>query len=175
MSKAEAVKDRSDISRFVVHLTRDDSKDFDDGATALDNFSNIIDERKIVALQPHCLHGSRIPNKMKNKFSVCCFTEVPLTELHLLTDDIPGRKIKLSEYGIVFTREFIISKGAQPAIYINSYDGNTMMREAADMICDIAEKRKFKTGKLWRILPFLNAMHERCDFSWEREWRLNGD
>jgi hypothetical protein len=24
---------------------------------------------------------------------------------------------------------------------------------------------------VWRIFPYINAMHERCDFSWEREWR----
>jgi hypothetical protein len=24
----------------------------------------------------------------------------------------------------------------------------------------------------WRILPFINAMHERYDFTWEREWRV---
>lgn len=81
----------------------------------------------------------------------------------------------MSEYGVVFTREFIISKGAQPAIYINSYRGNKWMKEAADRIFDIAERNKFKTGKLWRILPYLNAMHERYDFTWEREWRIRRD
>jgi hypothetical protein len=29
-------------------------------------------------------------------------------------------------------------------------------------------------GKIWRILPFVNAMHERYDFTWEREWRIAG-
>ena len=28
---------------------------------------------------------------------------------------------------------------------------------------------------MWRLLPFLNAMHERYDFSWEREWRVVQD
>ncbi|AMP15502.1 hypothetical protein CPter291_3265 [Collimonas pratensis] len=27
-------------------------------------------------------------------------------------------------------------------------------------------------SKFWRIVPLLNAMHERHDFSWEREWRM---
>jgi hypothetical protein len=27
---------------------------------------------------------------------------------------------------------------------------------------------------LARLLPFLNAMHERYDFTWEREWRVQG-
>jgi len=27
----------------------------------------------------------------------------------------------------------------------------------------------------WRLFPFLNAMHEKYDFSWEREWRVLGN
>ncbi len=81
----------------------------------------------------------------------------------------------MEPYGIVFTREFIISKGAQPAIYINSYNNNNWLRESADVIYEIAHKNNFRKGKMWRFLPYLNAMHERYDFTWEREWRVLGD
>ncbi|WPD23024.1 MAG: abortive infection system antitoxin AbiGi family protein [Candidatus Electrothrix scaldis] len=174
-AKEKAIEDRKDISRFVVHLTRDDRKDFDDGRTALENFEGIIENRKVLALKPHCIHANKIPDKLRASYSVCCLSEIPLTELHLLTKYIPGRKIRLSDYGIVFSREFIISKGAQPAIYINSYGENNLLREAADTIYNIAEKGNFRQGKLRRILPYLNAMHERYDFTWEREWRIKGD
>ena len=63
-------------------------------------------------------------------------------------------------------------EGGQPAIYINSYHGNTWLREAADKIFEIAEGRDFRSGRLRRLLPYLNAMHEGYDFAWEREWRL---
>lgn len=173
--KKNAVKDRRDISHFVVHLTRDDTSDFTDGGSAKSNFEAIIEDRRICAYQPHCIHASEIPESLLKKYSVACFTEVPLTQIHLLTKFIQGRKIQLQPFGLVFSREFIISKGAQPAIYINSYGKNTFLREAADSICEIARKRKFKSGKVWRFLPYLNAMHERYDFTWEREWRVCGD
>lgn len=175
-AKSRAVEGRGDISRFVVHLTRDDRKDFPrGGASAAENFDSIVRERRVRAYIPHCLHKERIPENRKKRFSVCCFTETPLSELHLLTRYIPGRRVRLSEYGLVFSREFLITKGAQPALYINSYGENTWLREAADKLCDMAAEDDFKRGKLWRILPYLNAMHERYDFTWEREWRVRGD
>ncbi len=174
-AKSNAIKGREDISRFVVHLTRDDTSDFTDGGTAEDNFSAIIEDRRIGAYQPHCIHSNEIPKDLRKRYSVTCFTEVPLTQLGLLTRKIPGRKVFLEPYGFVFSREFIITKGAQPAIYINSYSGNLWLRDAANSICKIARKKGFRKGKVWRFLPFLNAMHERYDFTWEREWRVRGD
>jgi len=173
--RKNAIKGREDISRFVIHLTRDDRGDFSDGGSAEENFRAIIEDRRIGAYQPHCIHSKEIPKNLRPCYSVACFTEVPLTQLHLLTRRIPGRKICLEPYGLVFSREFIINKGAQPAIYINSYNNNIWLREAADVLCDIARSKEFKNGKLWRFLPFLNAMHERYDFTWEREWRVRGD
>ena len=174
-ARAKAVEGRSDLSRFVIHLTRDDTDDSENGASAADNFSAIVSDRRIRAYRPHCLHAKRIPERYKRRFSVCCFTEVPLSELHLLTRPIPGRHIQLSEYGLVFSREFLVSEKAQLALYINSYGGNLWLREAADKVFDIAEGCDFRRGKLWRLLPYLNAMHEQYDFTWEREWRVCGD
>ena len=173
--KQNAIKGREDISRFVVHLTRDDTNDFSNGGSAEENFRAIIVDRRIGAYQPHCIHSNEIPRKLRKQYCVACFTEVPLTQLHLLTRHIPGRKISLEPYGFVFSREFIIRKGAQPAIYINSYNDNHWLRDAADVLCEIARSKGFKNGKVWRFLPYLNAMHERYDFTWEREWRVCGD
>ena len=53
-------------------------------------------------------------------------TETPLNQIHLLVQNIPGRSIKLSSYGIVFRKDFIVSKAGQPALYINEYDDNTL-------------------------------------------------
>lgn len=102
-------------------------------------------------------------------------TEVPLSELHRLTRRIEGRRIQLGDYGIVVSREFLMAKGAQRAIYINSYDDNTWLREAADEIYDVAEASGFGEGACWQLLPYLNGMHEGYDFAWEREWRVVGN
>ena len=169
-----SLDDRNDLSRFVVHLTRDDRDDYDNGLTARKNFDGIAEERTILALHPHCLHKEQIPKKHWPGLSVCYFTDVPLCELHLLTRHIPGRRYQYSEYGFVFSGDFLISKGAQPAIYVNSYDGNMAVKEAADRICELAAEEGFRQGKLSRLLPYLNAMHEGYDFASEREWRVAG-
>lgn len=113
-----------------------------------------------------------VDEAIREKFQVACFTEVPLDQIHLLVGEIPGRQIKLEPYGIVFRKEFIVAKGGQPAIYVNSYNGNNWLRESADALYDASYVNRQLVEKLWRLLPFINAMHEGCDFSWEREWRV---
>jgi hypothetical protein len=166
---------REDFSKFVVHLTRDDHKDFEDGSTAEKNFLNIIKEERIGAFRAQCLHSNKIPDDLAHRFAVCCFSEVPLNQIHLLTENIQGRSINLEPYGLVFRRDFILSKKAQPALYINNYDENSWLRGSFDRVFDIAKNKGFNQGKLWRILPFINIMNEDYDFSWEREWRVRGD
>jgi hypothetical protein len=51
---------RSDYSRFVVHLTRDDSSDDAYGKTAIANFKSILDQQCILAVRSHCLHSPKI-------------------------------------------------------------------------------------------------------------------
>lgn len=143
-AKQSAVKGREDISQFIVHLTRDDSKTFSSGgATAKENFARIIKNRIIGAYRPHCLYNKKLETLDKTvaktiwkALKVACFTEVPLNQLHRLVGEIPGRTIKLEPYGIVFKKEFIIEKGGQPAIYVNSYGGNNWLHEAVDKLFD---------------------------------------
>ena len=40
---------------------------------------------------------------------------------------------------------------------------------------EIADECGFRKERLSGLLPYLNAMHERYDFAWEREWRVVGD
>lgn len=168
---------REDLSRFIVHLTRDDRKDFPDGgATAKGNFLTIYRQKAIRSFRPHCLHMhklARLPDRVRRGFNVICFSEVPLNQVHLLTQPISGRHIELAPYGFVFRKTFLIEKGAQPALYINGYAGNTSLREAVDNILERSREDPCESP-MWQILPFVNAMHEHYDFTWEREWRLTG-
>ena len=75
--------------------------------------------------------------------------------------------------GFVFSREFLVSKGAQPAIYLNSYGDNSELKDAADRIYTIGAKKGFNNA-LSSLIPYLNAMDGRYDFAWEREWRVVG-
>lgn len=182
MTISHALSGREDVSRFIVHLTRNDTDDFSDGASARKNLFDILRERTISAARPHCFFNRRIEKldkafrkSVEEKFSCVCLTEVPLNQIHLLTRKIPNRRIEFAPYGLIFRKEFVVNAGGQPAIYVNGYGGERWLHECVNALYDIG----LKGGKLrephWRILPFINAMHERYDFTWEREWRVLGD
>jgi hypothetical protein len=182
MTKEAALVGREDVSRFVVHLTRDDRGERSDGASARGNLRNIVKVRTISALEPHCFFNRQIGQlprpfraKVRSKLSCVCLTEVPLNQLHLLTRPIPNRKIEFEPYGLVFTKEFIIAAGGQPAIYINGYNNNRWLHECVTALWERGINNNTLHEPHWRILPFINAMHERYDFTWEREWRVLGD
>jgi hypothetical protein len=105
-----AARMREDLSRFVVHLTRDDRDTFaTGGATARENFVSIVKERTIRRYRAHCLFNKRLkdlPKEIQDMFRVACFTEIPLDQIHLVTGPIEGRQIRLESYGLVFKREF---------------------------------------------------------------------
>jgi hypothetical protein len=178
MSTTIALSGREDVSRFMVHLTRDDRRDYSNGGSARRNLSDILHEQRIRAISPHCTFNRKIeklPETIARRFRTTCFTETPLNQVHLLVRDIPGRRIKLEPYGICFRKDFIVEKGGQPALYINEYDGNTWLRECVDKLFEVSVTDTQVVKPLWRILPFVNSMHEGYDFSWEREWRIRGD
>lgn len=177
VNRYSVTEQREDISRFVVHLTRAGTSDWPKGgATAYDNLTAILEQQCIKAFRPHCLHKKDIEkiDEIYDAFKVFCFTEVPLDQIHLITQEIKGTKYQREPYGIVFRKQFLIEKGAQPAIYVNSYRANVAIRESFDEIFRISQQENFRNDA-WRILPFVNIMYERHDFAWEREWRLAGD
>ncbi len=70
---------RDDLSRYLVHLTRDY-----DGELAQQNLVNILKEKIIEARNSHCLVMHKLEQLefsklLKNKFRTVCFTETPLT------------------------------------------------------------------------------------------------
>ena len=162
----------------MVHLTRDDEDEWSPGSggDARQNFQSILRDKRILAIKPHCLYGELIKKLRKNaraKFNVACFTETPLAQIkHLLA--VPRRQIELEPYGFVFERDFLYQQHAQPALYFSEYNDNKSSRNAFDRIYEVSARKNF-AGKMWRILPFVNVMHDRHDFAWEREWRVAGE
>ena len=166
VNKHNVTENRADLSRFVIHLTRDDEPhDFDEilgvePKSARQKLVSILRGKVIEARNPHCLHGKRLnelPNGTQNTFNVVCLTEVPLEHIHLLTQEIEGRRVKMRPYGLVFERFFIIQSGGQPAIYLNNYHGNTYMRDAANDLFNLC-KEGGKQYTATRLLPLINTM-----------------
>lgn len=111
---------RDDLSKFLVHLTRDY-----EGKTAADNLLSILRKKKIKARNPHCLFKHELDrleftNMLKRQFNTVCLTETPLTQIRRLISKTPGRQIQLKGYGVVFYKAALLEKGASPAIYVNA-------------------------------------------------------
>ena len=80
---------REDLSRFLIHLTRDLKY-----SSARDNLIGILKDKKIEARNAHCLVMHKLEQKgfsivLRRKFRTVCFTEAPLSQVSQLTHQIP--------------------------------------------------------------------------------------
>lgn len=173
---------RSDLSTFVVHLTRGGPGG---GPTAKENLSAILTAGRIEARTPMGWTGTgrrRLSAAALDAMKVVCFSETPLEHVYSLFQEIRGRSVKLSPYGVAFTRETARSKGINPVWYVDMTPGRTWSVPPA--LDDLREQAAaspdgFDSHPASKILPFIEAMGtwtgSRKEFSWEREWRHPGD
>lgn len=176
-------RNRDDVSRFLVHLSRDY-----DSIPAIENLVSILKLRKIEARNPHCLVAPilkkmQFTDMLQRKFNTICLTETPLHQVSKLIQEVPGRRIKLKPFGIVFRRDKLLSRGASPAIYINT-DATQLrdylLEEFRRTFSSTSSYRELKQDNLYpreiiRYYALVNIMGKGYDFSWEREWRFPGD
>ena len=176
-------RSRDDYSRFLVHLTRDY-----DGSTACANLISILNDKAIHARNPHCLFQGKMKqydfsDGLKRRFYSVCFSEVPLHQIRYISGNIAGRRIKLRPYGLVFWKDELLDKGANPAVYINAKGTDLkryLLRRFDDDFSNIKTVGSLKkdTDYYAEIIQYyclINIISERHDFAWEREWRYQGD
>lgn len=175
---------RGDVSRFLVHLTRD----YELGS-AEDQLLSILCAKNIEARNAYCLFSPLIKNSdfspvLKNKFNTVCFTETPLPQISSLLLDLPGRKIKLKPYGLVFWRHELVARGANPAIYINAMGKSNLKGYLLEQFKQhFKDVKTFKTfqqqecyfQELIHYYSLITVMSTNHDFAWEREWRVLGN
>jgi len=176
-------KDRDDLSRFLVHLTRDY-----EGDSAYRNLLNILSEKTIEARNAHCLvmhnlKSMRFSQVLKRRFNTVCFTETPLTQIKKLIS-VGDRKIELQPWGIIFWKDDLFESGASPAIYINAKGTSVdkfLLDEFAAIFENITTLSKLKETEVQHYhnivhyYSLINVVKESHDFMWEREWRHHGD
>lgn len=175
---------RDDLSRFLVHLTRE----YDD-KTAQENLIKILKEKTIEARNAHCLvmhriRALRLSKLLKAKFQTVCFTETPLTQIKHICKDVKGRQIHLQPYGLIFWKDSLFEVGASPAVYINA-KGTSISTYLLKEFDSIFKKVKtFRTLKkqekehysnIVHYYSLINIINDRHDFHWEREWRHHGN
>lgn len=169
---------RSDLSTFVVHLTRDY-----EGTAAKENLRSILSDLSIRARSSMgWMRG--LSAKSKENMRVVCFSETPLEHVYTLFAEIPGRRVNLSSYGIAFTKMAARLNDANPIWYVDMTPGRSggwVIAKALDRLRDDAELAPggFDSHPASRILPFVEQMGSwpgsKKEFWWEREWRHLGD
>jgi hypothetical protein len=173
---------RSDLGTFLVHLTRE----YPDGTPAKDNLKSILNDRVIEARNPYGSAISRL-SELKSLTSenldsqkVVCFTETPLENVRLLTEQIGGRKFKFGPYGIAITKRAARMWAVNPVWYLDITPGHRWLTNPLQNLIDAEISNKtFATSNIAKLTPFIEQMGTGPDYFkeywWEREWRHVGD
>jgi len=170
---------RSDLSTFVVHLTRDRN-----GEQAKEHLKSIVRSHKIEA---RTAYGSAVKklgngNLALNSQKCVCFTETPLEYLHLLVGKINGRKCDFGPYGVAITKRLARKTSVNPVWYVDITPGHDWLMNPINALIDCCNGN-FQGSDVSKIAPFIEPMGTgnggeyqpyRKEFWWEREWRHVG-
>jgi len=176
---------RSDLSTFIVHLTRR----AEDGNLPRRNLRSILKNRLIEARKAFGPAASKLErNRSEDYKSQKCvsFSETPLEHLYCLTQQIPKRTFRLSSYGLAFTKMTARHLGVNPIWYVDITPGHDWLMVPMNQLIEteIKRRRRFRKSPLAQIAPFIEQMGSgmgksgypyRKEFWWEREWRHRGD
>lgn len=170
---------RSDISPFLVHLTKDKST-----TQSKEILKSIIEQKQLIAGQSSISYAhyglDNLTEEKKHFFQAISFTETPLNEIYCLME-IDKRQINLQPYGLVFVKDRLIEKGVSPALYFNNHNPGDKDK-VFEALCSLIDTHE-EAAK--RILPLVSAFGyyinrptkstkstTKIDFTWEREWRF---
>ncbi len=98
----ELLAHRTDLSTFIVHLTK-----HNDVGTASESLASIIESWKIEA---RSTLGYDTDFLKKSGVKVVSFTETPLEYLYILTEKIKGRQCEFMPYGIAITKKITVQR-----------------------------------------------------------------
>jgi hypothetical protein len=176
---------RTDLSTFVVHLTRASN-----GLTGLEALvsiarSNVIEARTAMGWARQQDEPDAPPHESQR---VVCFSETPLEHINLMLGPMePSRNVVLEPYGVALTKLKARSLGINPVWYVDQTPGRDwVLSEALNALRDWTVKsaadaqQPFHIYYLARILPFIEQMGTwpsvgtMKEFWWEREWRHVG-
>jgi Putative abortive phage resistance protein AbiGi, antitoxin len=173
----EVLNRRSDLSTFVVHLTRD----LGPGQSAKENLTSIITSMVLRARTPYGWAAKAVIDHPKypdlGTQRVVCFTETPLEHIYSQVAPIKNRKVKLEPYGLALTKMQARGKGINPVWYVDQTPGRKwVVSEALNRVRDAAIASGFHDSPAAQLFPFIEPMGKygpgkTREFWWEREWR----
>ena len=175
---------RSDLSTFLVHLTRTV-----DRVSAKKRLKQILigDEITAVTAFGHAVSALEAAAADADSQNCVCFTETPLEHVGLLLGEIEGRECTFEPYGIAITKRQGRKNGVNPVWYVDITPGHDWLTVPLNKLVKAAiddEDTDFADSHIARITPFIEQMGRgtsttgrgyRKEFWWEREWRHVGD
>ena len=179
MQITELLGRRTDLSTFLVHLTRDNGR-----RSAKQNLFNIIETNTLEARTPFgaAVDPLNAANLSTDSQRCVCFTETPLEHVSLLAKEIDGRDIEFKPYGVAITRKQGRIGGANPVWYLDmSPSGRDWLTHSTKKLVQAAiGTRAFEEQPIARLAPYMDWMGvwpsgRKKEFWWEREWRYVGN
>ncbi|GIE76265.1 hypothetical protein Aph02nite_22150 [Actinoplanes philippinensis] len=178
---------RTDLSTFLVHLTRDGMQ-----GNARDNLLAMAEDKFIEARNPFgpaSKYEPLLADSVSQK--AVCFTETPLEHTWMMLEKINGRGVQFEPYGLVITRATARKTGCNPVWYTDiTVRGRTWPAKNINLMIDNALRRAtVEDGRIdrtllaadpvFQITPYFEQMGpisngRRKEFWWEREWRHIG-
>jgi hypothetical protein len=185
---SEVLNRRTDLSTFVVHLTRDSET-----GTARDNLVSIIEERRLRAGDSKgwaTWDGFGLNEDALATQRVVCFSETPLEHVHSLFAEIDGRALQFRSFGVAFPKMVARWMEVNPVWYVDLSRAPGMWRDwpikdaLNALVVAARDGNDFGAHPVARLTPFIEGMGSfpngnggvrQREFSWEREWRHVGD
>jgi hypothetical protein len=183
----EVLRDRGDLSTFVVHLTRGDDPR-GDLESILTNCT--VEARSCFGPKPSRDLAAKHPGTVFEwSQRTACFTETPLRFVRLMCGDIENRDMNFAPYGIAFTRTYARAMGVNPVWYVDRHymPGEFrpwLITPVWEMINSAAAAglppEELAELPIFKLTPFIETMGRpqggnRKEFWWEREWRKVGN
>ena len=170
MEEQKVIKRKKDeLSTFLVHLTRNTENE----RTAKENLIDIICGRMIEPRNAKGLFYSM--DEVRHQVRSVCFNESTLGDIKNMVGKFSGRGIELSSYGLVFSREFLIQKGANPVFYVNTYANDERKRLLMETIKNLPSDKQRVIAPYIDIFGWTGEENKIYDFHWEHEWRYSGN
>lgn len=176
---------RTDLSTFVVHLTRASNGLTGREALASIARSGVIEARRAMGWA-HEHDDPAAPGELSQR--VVCFSETPLEHIYLLLGEMePSREVEMEPYGVALTKLAARKLGINPVWYVDETPRRDwVIAHALDALRDetardaAANGSNFHDAALARLFPFFEWMGTwptrgtQKEFWWEREWRHVG-
>ena len=156
MDIRDLVPRRSDLSTFVVHLTRNEKKE-----SAKKRLKSILRERRIKARSMFGQAKSRLEKRKLNCDSqkCVCFTETPIEYTYLLLEAIENRGVHFEPYGIAITKRVARQKGVNPVWYLDITPGHQWLTKPVNKLINKALTRgSFDNSPIAKLAPFIEQM-----------------